>query len=84
MSPSESRVCHHAALWVNDTPDEYLGNGREEWDDLPYPHGHIYHAERNRHVVQVSFEAMNGKSVRVSFDPETGDVRTQDITKAQT
>lgn len=72
---------HHSVLWVNDAPDEYRGNG--DFAEGPHPHGHVYFAESHRPCVQVTFEAQDGTAMRVSFDPATGAVRTEDITKAQ-
>lgn len=74
---------YHAVLWVNDTPDEYRGNGASSFSDGPYPHGHIYYAENHRPEIAVSFDAMDGTAVRVKFDPVTGKVETEDITAAQ-
>jgi hypothetical protein len=79
---SEKQQRYHAVLWINDTPDEYRGNGRF-FGDGPYPHGHVYHAESHRPEVAVTFEAMDGTAMRVKFDPLTGAVETEDITAAQ-
>lgn len=84
MSPEvqSEAVRHHCVLYVNDVPDEHVGNGRLAYfQPADVPHGHVYFAEKGRHVVQVSFVAHNGRATRVSFDPETGEATVQDITK---
>lgn len=57
-----------ARLYITDRPDEYDG------------HQNVYHLhERPRHVIAVSFQAANGRAVRVSFDPETGDFTSLEL-----
>lgn len=63
-----------AVLWVNDAPDSYLSNGGQP------PHGHVY---RPRRTVQVSFESLDGRATRATFDVATGAVTVQDITDFQ-
>jgi hypothetical protein len=70
-------VNDRSVLYVNDRPDDYVGNGGDE-----HPHGHVYYVATKRPCVQVSFVAHDGTAMRVSFDPATGAVRVQDITEA--
>ena len=61
---------HRPVLWVNDTPEERVSE-----------HGHAYEYGRKMPVA-VSFEAANGKWVRVSFDPQSGDTTEQVLKEA--
>lgn len=73
----DAEAVGRAVLWINDTPDGYCANG-----DAP-AHGFVYWPEVGRQTIQVSFEAPNRTAVRVSFDPETGEVTTSDISEHQ-
>jgi hypothetical protein len=57
--------CH---LYINDIPYRFVGH-HLSWDSTKHD------------VVQISFTATNGQSVRISFDPKTAKVGIQDITE---
>jgi glucose dehydrogenase len=63
-SAQRERDCR---LYVNDAPDDRQG------------HAYVYDARKKRHVVAVSFVALNGRAIRVNFDPQTGDVSTFEL-----
>jgi hypothetical protein len=61
---------YRPVLWVNDAPKDLIGE-----------HGHVYEQDRT-FPVEVSFEAANGKWVRASFDPQTGEISSYTLKEA--
>jgi hypothetical protein len=70
MLPRQSMRGRNCTLWVNDTPDYR-------------PADQAFGYQGREMVVQVSFISRSGRATRASFNPDTGEITTQELDHQQ-